>query len=152
MPRAARFLSICSKARRTISCGSTTNSILPPTFASQPLLSSSGTSWRTSTGFLTPTTPSSPTRAGPCHGGLSQQESELAAGDGAAAGLHQQHVLLEQLAHQVVVGGILGGAWVVAADVGHHAPDAAGHDGVVQRAERGGVAASQHGVDVLLRD
>ena len=81
---------------------------------------------------------------------LGQQVAGLAAGDRAAAGLNQQDVILEQFAHQVIVGGILRTAGVVAADVGDHTPDASRHDGVVQRAEGSPVGTAEHVVDVLV--
>ncbi len=69
--------------------------------------------------------------AGPLKSCLAEQIAVLAAGDGTAAGLDQKHVVLEQFAHQVVMGGILGSAGVVTTDVGHHAADAASHNGIV---------------------
>ena len=52
-------------------------------------------------------------------------------GDGAAASLYHQNVVLEKLFDHVVMVIVLLHAWVIAADVGDHAPNTTGHDSVI---------------------
>ena len=72
----------------------------------------------------------------PVDAGFPEQEAELGVGDGTAAGLHDQHVLLEELfGHRGVIGVVLNPR-VCTADDGGHPADPSGHDGVVERPER----------------
>src|SRR3990172_2034474 len=74
---------------------------------------------------------SPPPRSGPLHGRFAEQIAVFPAGDRSAAGLHKEHIVLQELAHQVFMAGVLSRARVVATNVGDHAADPSGHDGVI---------------------
>jgi len=84
--------------------------------------------------------------------GFAEQQAHLGAGDGPAARLDDQHILAQKLLRDVGVQVVVLAARVVAADDGRHAANTPGHDGVVERAEGGAVAAAEHVVDVLVRE
>ncbi len=82
--------------------------------------------------------------------GFAQEHPAFSVGDSAAAGHHYQHVVLDELAHQIRVSLIVRSARVVAADDASRASDPTRNYGVVQRPKRTPERAALHVVDVLV--
>ena len=75
----------------------------------------------------------------------------LGVGDSATAGHHYQHIVLDELTHNVAVGFIVADTGVVATYHASRATHPSGHDGIIQRPEGCPVAAAQHVIDVFVR-
>ena len=72
--------------------------------------------------------------SGACQRLARVHQAGLCRGDGAAAGVHHQHVLGDHAVGELEVMSVLDDLWGVAADQPHHAADPSGGDGVVERA------------------